>query len=371
MANGPLLTPPNSQDIKLYHDFNQRDNEDIRHDAGVLFPPTYDAVTPSPLQLFATTAATRPPLRERPSPVFERSHTPPYERYAVRAWAARDAPAWDEFARAGIARPAGVYTWDHLIENEAQYGYHFDKPSEEEYLLVARFLRDMQTWRGPAYSSVSRKSRSKVTKPSATAHRTGSNARLATPSLAKAICATPRRVSRTASTRPNLKGGSSAETKSARAPSSKPAKDPEWRNYPDYAPADQYMDMRAAFAAVADAKNFSEHKKGFDLMDDPERQYLNTAELALCERLALDCHRFMTSKRQIFEGYVKHLQHKADIEARIRAGLEDRGHTRLPSWNKTAAQSLMGIDVTKGSHIWSFYNEVGFFDEKFFQQFLR
>jgi len=91
----------------------------------------------------------------------------------------------------------------------------------------------------------------------------------------------------------------------------------------------------------------------------------------LCERLALDCHRFLTSKRQIFQGFVKHLQTKADVDRRVRDGLEDRGQSRLPSWNKTAAQSLMGIDVTKGSHIWTFYNEVGFFNEKFFTQFLH
>jgi len=165
-------------------------------------------------------------------------------------------------------------------------------------------------------------------------------------------------------TRPSLKN---ADTKSARAPSSKPAKDPEWRNYYDFAPKEQYMNLTRAYAAINETKNFAEHKSRFDLTDDPDKAYLNEAELAMCGRLALDCHRFLTSKRQIFEGYVKHLRLKFDIEERIRVGLEDRGFTRLPSWNKTAAQSLMGIDVTKGSHIWSFYNEVGFFDEKLFQ----
>lgn len=161
------------------------------------------------------------------------------------------------------------------------------------------------------------------------------------------------------------------ETKSARAPSSKPPKDPEWRNYPDYAPKDEHMDSRAAYQAVHDSKNFAEHKKAFDLSEDPERDYLNAAEKLLCERLALDCHRFLTSKRQIFQGFVKHLQTKADVDKRVRDGLEDRGQSRLPSWNKTAAQSLMGIDVTKGSHIWTFYNEVGFFNEKLFAHFIH
>lgn len=359
----PLLTPPNSQDVKTYHDFAQRENEDIRQDTGVLFPPTQDTITPSPQQLFATTV-TLPSARTHLSN--------PYETALIKSWASQEAPDWARHTSNGLPRLPGIHTWQDLKIQEANNGNDdFTKPTEEEYQLVASFVQEMkQTGRRPLVESTNRK-RSKVTKPTSTIHhRAGSNARLQTPSLAKATAASPRRLSRTAN---NKSGGRlmNTETKSARAPSSKPPKDPEWRNYPDYAPKDEHMDSRAAYQAVHDSKNFAEHKKAFDLSEDPERDYLNAAEKLLCERLALDCHRFLTSKRQIFQGFVKHLQTKADVDKRVRDGLEDRGQSRLPSWNKTAAQSLMGIDVTKGSHIWTFYNEVGFFNEKLFAHFIH
>jgi len=370
MNTRTLLTPPNSQDVKTFHDFAHGDNDDIRQDNGVLFPPTQDAITPSPQQLFAITASTQlPPLRYQ--------STEPFERAQIRSWCIREAPDWERHAANAAYRPEGVHTWQelktHLDLKRIEIGVRkpsFTRPTEEQYQLVASFQREMrQSWREIPVATTTRKP-SKVTKPTSIHHRAGSNGRLQTPSLAKALASSPRRLSRTAN---NKTSGRlmSADTKSARAPSSKPPKDPEWRNYPDYAPKDEHMDLDAAYQAVAESKNFAEHKKAFDLSEDSERQYLNVAEQLLCQRLALDCHRFLTSKRQIFQGFVKHLQTKADVEARVRAGLEDRGQSRLPSWNKTAAQSLMGIDVTKGSHIWTFYNEVGFFDEKYFTQFLH
>jgi len=349
--------------VKTYHDFAQRENEDIRQDTGVLFPPTQDAITPSPQQLFATTATL---------PLARTNSSNPYERALIKSWANREAPDWTRHTLHGLPRLPGIHTWQDLKVHEATLGNSdFTKPTEEEYQLVASVVREMkQTWPRPALVEPTNRKRSKVTKPTTIHHRAGSNARLQTPSLAKAIASSPRRLSRTAN---NKSSGRlmSTDTKSARAPSSKPPKDPEWRNYPDYAPKDEHMDLRAAYQAVHDSKNFAEHKKAFDLSEDPERDYLNAAEKLLCERLALDCHRFLTSKRQIFQGFVKHLQTKADVDKRVRDGLEDRGQSRLPSWNKTAAQSLMGIDVTKGSHIWTFYNEVGFFNEKFFAHFIH
>jgi len=362
MAVDTLLTPPPSQSMPLYHDFESahRETEDYQQD--VLFPQQTQHA--SPLQLFASTAATSSPIREARITTGVSSITAP-EQYASRSQS-RYTPNWSgtESAAEKFARGNGR-TWQDVSRNDDGFETHYDKPTDSEYALVAAFLHDMQTWRGPSVDvTAPRVTKNKVTKPSAAHRRNGSSTHPGSPHPGKTPAATPIRASRMGTTRPSLKN---ADTKSARAPSSKPAKDPEWRNYYDFAPKEQYMNLTRAYAAINETKNFAEHKSRFDLTDDPDKAYLNEAELAMCGRLALDCHRFLTSKRQIFEGYVKHLRLKFDIEERIRVGLEDRGFTRLPSWNKTAAQSLMGIDVTKGSHIWSFYNEVGFFDEKLFQ----
>lgn len=362
MAVDTLLTPPPSQSMPLYHDFEsaQRETEDYQQD--VLFPQQSQQA--SPLHLFASTAATFSPIRDKRTTSGAYSITAP-EQYVNRSQT-RHTPIWNasETAAEKFARGNG-HTWQDVSRNDIDSRTHYNKPTDEEYELVASFFHDMQTWRGSVEATPSRTTKSKVTKPSAPHRRNGSSTHPGTQHPTKAPAATPIRASRMGVTRPSVKS-SVGETKSARAPSSKPAKDPEWRNYYDYAPKEQYMNLARAYAAINETKNFAEHKSRFDLTDDPDKAYLNEAELAMCGRLALDCHRFLTSKRQIFEGYVKHLRTKFDIEERIRAGVEDRGFTRLPSWNKTAAQSLMGIDVTKGSHIWSFYNEVGFFDEKLF-----
>jgi len=363
MAVDALLTPPPSQSMPIYHDFEsaQRETEDYQQD--VLFPQQTQHA--SPPHLFASTAATSSLTRDirlaTGAPASSSS-----EQYDNRLQS-RYKPNWSAAAGAAENLAGGNgRTWQDVSRNDNGSETHYDKPTESEYQLVASFLHDMQTWRGPV-EVTPRITKSKVTKSPVTHRRSGSSTHPGTPQSVKA---TPIRASRMGTIRPSLKSNP-GETKSARAPSSKPAKDPEWRNYYDFAPKEHYMNFTRACAAINETKNFAEHKSRFDLTDDPDKAYLNEAELAMCGRLALDCHRFLTSKRQIFEGYVKHLRLKFDIEERIRVGLEDRGFTRLPSWNKTAAQSLMGIDVTKGSHIWSFYNEVGFFDEKLFQHHLR
>jgi hypothetical protein len=366
-STSPLITPPNSNETKIYNDFSQQDHRD----AGALYDSASET---SPMSGFAqpsTYATQRSPLHEIHPPTQPSNLTPEEDR-AVHDWHKRDTPYWLDMIRAGIYRPQGVDTWDQWQKWRADHGLPIvGKPSLDEYYLAASFLGGIRRNGVLMLPAKSQANQSKVTKPTSAHRKTGSNGRSMSTHVARASVDSPRRVSRANNAKASSRGPT-GETKSARAPSTKLPKDTNWRHYPDYCPNHMFhvierQDPPKAYRAIEQARNFAE-RKTLNLMQDPDYKFLHPYELKLAERLVLDCSRFLCSKRQIFQGYVEHLQHKRNVETKIKRGLENRGDTRVLSWNKTAAQALMGIDVTKGSWLWSFYNEIGFFDEQHFEQ---
>jgi hypothetical protein len=362
-STSKLITPPNSNETKIYSDFSQRDHRD----AGALYDSASET---SPMTSFVqpNTSTHRSPLQELHTPVQQDRLTAEEER-EVHDWHKNDTPYWLGLIKAGIFKPEGVDTWEQWKKWRADNGQPIvGKPTLDEYYLAASFLGSVGRMdRRLAHPSKDQSSQSKVIKPTSVHRKTGSSGRSVSLHTSRASVDSPRRVSRTNNTKASSRGPV-GETKSARAPSTKLPKDTNWRHYPDYSPNKVFdtMDPARAHRAIEQARNFAE-KKTLNLMQDPDVQFLHPFELKLAERLVLDCSRFLCSKRQIFQGYVDHLQHKHNVETKIRRGLENRGDTRVFSWNKTAAQGLMGIDVTKGSWLWSFYNEIGFFEEQYFE----
>ncbi|KAL6708358.1 hypothetical protein ACN47E_003282 [Coniothyrium glycines] len=88
-----------------------------------------------------------------------------------------------------------------------------------------------------------------------------------------------------------------------------------------------------------------------DLSQDPDRHMLHEAELHLASTLRLSCATYLCSKRRVFQ---------ARLEA-MRIGKEFR---------KTDAQQACKIDVNKASKLWQSYDRVGWFEPRYFQQFL-
>lgn len=143
---------------------------------------------------------------------------------------------------------------------------------------------------------------------------------------------------------------SSREPKHARNKSTKVKRSSDHTDYPDYGPP---------FQAMMDPTTHAEQmrilsiKNPIDLENDPLRNELHQAELIAAKNLNISCAVYLCTKRQIFEGYVEHL----------------RG-SRQGNWNKTAAQNVVNLDVTKASALWQFYNDIGWFDKNLFTQYL-
>ncbi|KIV98643.1 uncharacterized protein PV09_09587 [Verruconis gallopava] len=84
-----------------------------------------------------------------------------------------------------------------------------------------------------------------------------------------------------------------------------------------------------------------------DLSHDPDRHLLHEAEVNLAATLRLSCATYLTSKRRIFVARVQCMQ----------KGKEFR---------KTDAQQACKIDVNKASKLWTAFEKVGWFDDKYF-----
>jgi hypothetical protein len=89
-----------------------------------------------------------------------------------------------------------------------------------------------------------------------------------------------------------------------------------------------------------------------DLSNDPDRQFLDPAEVNLAATLRLSCATYLCSKRRIFEARVKALN----------IGKEFR---------KTDAQQACKIDVNKASKLWTAYDRVGWFKPEHFEKFRK
>jgi hypothetical protein len=87
-----------------------------------------------------------------------------------------------------------------------------------------------------------------------------------------------------------------------------------------------------------------------DLSNDPHRHLLHADEVSLASNLRLDCATYLTSKRRIFE-------------ARVNC-------VGVKEFRKTDSQQACKIDVNKASKLWTAFDKVGWFDEKYFRKFL-
>ncbi|KAA8647537.1 SWIRM domain-containing protein [Aspergillus tanneri] len=136
-------------------------------------------------------------------------------------------------------------------------------------------------------------------------------------------------------------------------PSSKPPRsiatnrdDTDYDSINDYSPPLETLGGNAK-ALKADWKG-----QMLDLSNDPDRELLSPAEFNLAATLRLSCATYLCSKRRIFEARVKALN----------MGKEFR---------KTDAQQACKIDVNKASKLWTAYERVGWFQPRFFQQYLQ
>lgn len=101
--------------------------------------------------------------------------------------------------------------------------------------------------------------------------------------------------------------------------------------------------------------------KALDLSDDPDKTLLHESELPVASLLRFTCAQYLYNKRQIFQARVEvGRRNRAD---RARGG---KGHV----FNKTAAQQACSVDVNRSSKLWIAFNNAGWFDERYFQQYL-
>jgi hypothetical protein len=84
-----------------------------------------------------------------------------------------------------------------------------------------------------------------------------------------------------------------------------------------------------------------------DLSKDPHAHLLHPEEINLAANLRLDCATYLTSKRRIFE---------SRRECFLR--------TPPKPFRKTDAQQACNIDVNKASKLWTAYDSVGWFDDR-------
>ncbi len=120
-----------------------------------------------------------------------------------------------------------------------------------------------------------------------------------------------------------------------------------WRELPDYTPPTSTLD-------APDAKPLSVvWAKGqpFDSENDPDRSELHPQEIVIATQLRLHAEQYLVHKRKIFQGKLLALQ-------------EEKNFT------KTKAQTATTIDVNKASQLWVAFDRVGWFDRKWFEQYL-
>lgn len=122
--------------------------------------------------------------------------------------------------------------------------------------------------------------------------------------------------------------------------------DTDYNSLPDYSPP-----LSTLGAGNSNILKTEWKGSALKLTDDPDRHLLHEAEIPLAGTLRLSCATYLCSKRRIFQ---------ARIEA-LKIGKEFR---------KTDAQQACKIDVNKASKLWSVYDKVGWFDSKFFTQYV-
>ncbi|KAK4631166.1 SWIRM domain-containing protein [Fulvia fulva] len=132
------------------------------------------------------------------------------------------------------------------------------------------------------------------------------------------------------------------------APSKKiDGEDEQWYNIPDCTPPLSYLDE-------PDVKLAAQWNNGntLNLDNDPNREHLHPQELDVAAVLRLPCNKYLANKRRVFNERLKSLKEGRDF-------------------NKTSAQNVTKIDVNKASRLWQAFDNIGWFDEKWFQEHLK
>lgn len=124
-------------------------------------------------------------------------------------------------------------------------------------------------------------------------------------------------------------------------------KDQNWREVPDCCPPIESLNTGPKKLSVEWT-----NKNHQDLSNDEDRIHLHPQELAVASTLRLKCDRYMLIKRLIFQEKVKFLNENKEF-------------------NKTSAQNCCNVDVNKISKLWQSFNDVGWFDKHWFEQYLE
>ncbi len=136
-------------------------------------------------------------------------------------------------------------------------------------------------------------------------------------------------------------------TPEVRAPGTKRPEDTDYGSLPDYSPPLSTLPKNNPKSLKADWPS----SNLLNLSNDPDSHRLHEAELNLASTLRLSCATYLCSKRRIFEGRLNAL--RIDKEFR-----------------KTDAQQACKIDVNKASKLWTAYDKVGWFDQRYFTHLL-
>ncbi|KAK5172594.1 uncharacterized protein LTR77_002714 [Saxophila tyrrhenica] len=192
---------------------------------------------------------------------------------------------------------------------------------------------------------------SKITKPRA-------QPKVATkPKAAAAASPTPTKATPTRKRTPKLRSstdlgdsfpGAQQPTKHKRAPPSKKVEgnSAPWYELPNYAPPISTLDAFDKAPEVSWKSNTA-----LNIDNDPDRHLLHPHELHVASVLRLTCQQYLTNKRKIFMGKLQFLK---------------EGH----HFGKTHAQQFCAIDVNKASQLWVAFDQVGWFEKEWFDQFM-
>ena len=120
-----------------------------------------------------------------------------------------------------------------------------------------------------------------------------------------------------------------------------------WRKTPDYTPPTSSLDV----PGVRLKTFWNQSQAQLDISEEPDAELLHEQEYELSEVLRLRPQQYFANKRRIFEEKVRMLR-------------ENRTFT------KTAAQNVTNIDVNKASKLWESFEKVGWFERRWFEQYL-
>lgn len=375
-----LLTPPSSTELPRQDSFSS-EKDDHGHRDHALFPSgSRSSSQDSDLPLFNPISSKRPSMKH-----VDELHSNP------------SPPRKDDLTRPVSKAGLDDLTAQHRVAFAAQHP-SIAPPSERDYQLFANFSMDIRErasdhspeQRGritlPPISTIHAQTRPMMpqyapwysTSPQMAPGRDPSHRRRSieefpkdqTPSPRKrrlspvprvqgddraaTVPATSKRQRSTTGSKSRSRastGSLSKEAKHNRNRSTKQRYSTNYRDYPDYSPPNTAM-----INPMSVAEQVIEHKVNNrkDLTNDEHRPQLHPAEVVVATRLNISCGEYLLTKRQVLNEFVEYL----------------RGD-RKKAWNKTRAQSSSNLDVGKTSQIWTFFKDVGWFDESLYEKAVR